>query len=553
MCGFFVLGYLGCRELAKRNARVEAWMLSASLILLLAGAIQGTLVDFGITGVPYLFSYGYLGVVLIMSAELVREVLRASELTRHIANQEKRWRTMCDRVRLVIVGQDKQNRVDYLNPFFSELTGFEGKNLTGEDWIRKCIPESARGEVKALFASDEIPEHHTSPVLTQSGEERIVEWSNVPLLDDEGHPTGVLSLGADVTERVLSEQKRKKTIEELEALKNELKEENISLIEEMSQTADFREIIGKSPALKYVLGRIEEVAPTEATVLLEGETGVGKELFARAIHYRSPRKSRPMLKVDCASLPPNTLESELFGHERGAFTGADRARKGRFELADGGSLFLDEVGELPLEMQPKLLRVLQEGTFERMGSERTTKVDIRIIAATNRDLKKEVAEGRFRGDLYFRLNVFPISVPPLRNRREDIPLLAACFIKDFARRHGKQIETIPRGVVTKLQDYEWPGNVRELQNVLERAVITASGDSLRIPDELFGFHTEAESESSVGTTLEELERRHILETLNSSSWRISGEKGAAELLGLHPNTLRSRMQKLSIRKPSEDQ
>jgi PAS domain S-box-containing protein len=553
MAGFFILGFLGCRELFRRGAKAKAGMLCASLILLLIGAFQSSLVDLGILKVPYLFTYGYIGVVLIMSIELIREVFRAGELAHEVSNQEERWRSMCEKVSLVIVGLDPQGRVNYVNPYFEELTGFSREGVRGNQWIQEHVPKSSRDQISLLFSSEPVPDHHTCPILTNEGEERIIEWSNVALSDGDGHPTGILSIGADVTAKIESDRLRQKTIEELESLKDALKEENISLIEEVSSAGGFSEIIGESPVLKYVLHRIEEVAPTEATVLLEGETGVGKELVARAIHDRSTRKGRPMLKVDCASLPPGTLESELFGHEKGAYTGADRSRKGRFELANGGTVFLDEVGELPLEVQPKLLRVLQDGEFERMGSERTTRVDVRVIAATNRDLKKEVVEGRFRGDLFFRLNVFPISVPPLRSRKEDIPLLMAAFTEELARKHGKQIETVPRAVIEKLQDYEWPGNVRELQNILERAVITASGGSLRVPGELFGPRPETEVESSVGTTLREVERRHILDTLNSCSWKISGEKGAAELLGINPSTLRSRMQKLGIKKPSPEE
>jgi PAS domain S-box-containing protein len=553
IAGFFILGFLGCRELVRRGERLDASLLSASLVLLLVGAIQGTLVDLAVLDGPYLFTYGYIGVVLIMSFGLVREVLSAAELSRTVSSQEKRWQAMCERVNLVIVGLDAQRKVDYVNPYFSKLTGFSPETVQGQDWVSNYLPEAVHEETSQLLASTPVPDHHVSPVVTSNGEERIIEWSNVALVSPEGHRSGILSIGADVTSKIESDQKRQQTIEELQALKNALKEENLSLIEEVSGAGGFSEIIGESSALKYVLNRLEEVAATEANVLLQGETGVGKELVARAIHDRSARKNRPLLKVDCTALPPGILESELFGHEKGAFTGADRARKGRFELANGGTVFLDEVGELPVEVQPKLLRVLQDGEFERLGSECITKVDVRVIAATNRDLKKEVAEGRFRGDLYFRLNVFPISVPPLRVRREDIPLLAATFIRDFARQHGKRIETIPRGALQKLQGYDWPGNVRELQNVLERAVITASGDSLKILEDLGGPGATVSSASNDGLKLEEVERSHILNTLNSSSWKISGEGGAAELLGINPSTLRSRMMKLGIRRSGKEQ
>jgi transcriptional regulator with GAF, ATPase, and Fis domain len=387
-------------------------------------------------------------------------------------------------------------------------------------------------------------------VLTADGEQKTVAWSNVSLRNADGRFIGTLSVGANISERLEAEGKLKDSVAALEKLKDQLKEENISLLEDVSLGTGFPEIIGESRALKYVLQRVKEVAPTDATVLLEGETGVGKELMAQSIHARSQRKDHPMLKVDCSTFPPTLLESELFGHVKGAYTGADRSRKGRFELADKGTIFLDEIGELAPETQPKLLRVIQEGKFERLGSEATTEVDVRIIAATNRDLKKEVAEGGFRGDLFFRLSVFPISVPPLRSRQGDVPLLIAHFVDEFAKKYGKKIETIPKGVLERLNNYDWPGNIRELQNVIERALITSRGNSLRIPD--FSdqqIEINGDSHSRNGLTLEEVERRHIIETLQSCSWVISGQDGAASRLGLHPNTLRSRMQKLGIKNP----
>ena len=306
---------------------------------------------------------------------------------------------------------------------------------------------------------------------------------------------------------------------------------------------EFEEIIGKSESLITALARLQEVAPTSSSVLLLGETGTGKELFARAIHDRSPRRSNPLIIVNCAALPPTLIESELFGHTRGAFTGAVGTRQGRFELAHHGTLFLDEIGDLPLELQTKLLRVLQEGAFERLGSSTTQKVDVRIIAATHRDLAKAVAEGTFREDLYYRLSVFPIQLPTLRDRREDIPDLVWFIIHKRQRAMHRWIKRIPQSVMDVLQQYSWPGNVRELENVLERALIHSTGDTLRLLDERLE-HTPAKSPDD--TTLMTIERAHIEDVLRACRWRINGPGNAAERLGLHPNTLRFRMKKLGI-------
>jgi formate hydrogenlyase transcriptional activator len=311
------------------------------------------------------------------------------------------------------------------------------------------------------------------------------------------------------------------------------------------------EIIGASPALKEVLRQVEVVAPTDATVLLHGETGTGKERFARAVHQLSARRDRPLITVNCAALPAGLLESELFGHERGAFTGALAQKLGRFELAHQGTLFLDEIGDLPLELQPKLLRVLQEEEFERLGSARTRRVDVRLVAATNRDLAQMVGAGQFRADLYYRLHVFPITIPPLRQRPEDIPLLVRHFVRHYARRLRKRIDTIPAEAMEALTHYHWPGNVRELQNVVERAVILSPGPVLRLAlDELPRSQPATGSPARV-RTLEEVEREHILRVLQDTKWIVGGPHGAAARLGLIRTTLLYRMEKLGIsRQPS---
>jgi len=329
-------------------------------------------------------------------------------------------------------------------------------------------------------------------------------------------------------------------------LKDQLELENIYFRQEIQKKYQFEHIIGQSDALKYVFYRVEQVAPTNTTVLILGETGTGKELIAAAIHNMSPRKDRPLITVNCAALPPNLIESELFGREKGAFTGADSRQIGRFEIAHGSTLCLDEIGELPLEVQAKLLRAIEHKEFEHLGSSQTIKVDVRIVATTNRNLLEEVRKGRFREDLYYRLNVFPITVPPLRQRKEDIPLLVQFFVEKYSRKLGKQITSIQKETMKVLQDYPWPGNVRELESVLERAVILSPGPVLQLAERL-----EISSlllSTTVGT-LEEAERDRILRVLTETRWRIEGKDGAAAILGLHPSTLRAKMQKLGIRRP----
>jgi formate hydrogenlyase transcriptional activator len=310
----------------------------------------------------------------------------------------------------------------------------------------------------------------------------------------------------------------------------------------------FERLIGKSRALEQVLGQVERVAPTDSTVLIQGETGTGKELIARAVHEVSSRFGRPFVQLNCAAIPFDLLESELFGHEKGAFTGAIAQKVGRFELADQGTLFLDEVGDIPLALQPKLLRVLQEQEFERLGGTRTQRVDVRLVAATNRNLTEMVKRSEFRSDLYYRLNVFPILLPPLRERREDIPALVEHFVETYARRMDKQIESIPPETMSALISYHWPGNIRELQNLIERSVILSSGRVLHAP--LDNPIPEIEAESREATTLEEAERNHIRKILDQSRWVVSGPNGAAARLGIKRSTLYFRMQKLGISRPN---
>jgi formate hydrogenlyase transcriptional activator len=373
-----------------------------------------------------------------------------------------------------------------------------------------------------------------------------------PIYDDAGECVRVMGVLVDITERKQAE-------EEIRRLKERLEAENVYLRTEVSGVHGSGELLGRSEGILKVLQQVSQVAGTDMTVLVLGETGTGKELVARAVHGQSERRERPLVKVNCSALPGELIESELFGHERGAFTGATGRQVGRFELADGGTIFLDEVGDLPLKLQSKLLRVLQEGEFERLGSGKTIKVDVRVIAATNRDLMQAVQRGRFRGDLYYRLNVYPIQLPPLRERREDIGLLAEAFLREASRRLGRIFDPMAKEVLEALRGYEWPGNVRELQNVIERAAVISNGRSLRLPAQWAVSigpiaTTEPAADGRVidspprEATLEELERSHILQVLHQTAWRVEGPKGAAMILGLNPSTLRSRMQKLGIRR-----
>ncbi len=414
-------------------------------------------------------------------------------------------------------------------------------DLTLDDaWI--CNPEWVRAESVVSFAAQ--PLVFRGEVLGV-----LAFFDRSPITTDD---FAWLRTFADHAAVAISNAR---AFEEIDRLRARLEQDNTYLREEI--TAPFGDILGRSPALDKVLRQIEMVAPTDANVLVLGESGVGKELVARAIHDRSRRRERPLVKVNCAAIPAELFESEFFGHQRGAFTGALRDRAGRFEIADGGTLFLDEVGEIPLAQQPKLLRVLQEGTFERVGEGRTRKTDVRVIAATNRDLSREATEGRFRPDLFYRLSVFPVEVPPLRMRREDIPDLAAHFVANAAKRLGVAAPRITNAAVRTLQEYHWPGNVRELQHVVERAVILSPRGTLHVPELVTPASTvvtpgagQSEGDAPDATTLADLKRRErdvIAAALERAGGKVSGAGGAAELLGLRPTTLESKLRALGLK------
>ena len=410
--------------------------------------------------------------------------------------------------------------------------------------------------------------------IDKSGRRRYYVRTFGPVLDADENVTHVLAYGQEITELKKAEEELREAHDELQEevevrrraekglrsalvevgeLKDRLQEENIYLQEEIGARQRIGEIIGESPAIRNLEEAIETVAPTDANVFVTGETGTGKELVARALHNLSRRKNKTLIKVNCASIPRDLFESEFFGHVRGAFTGAIRDRVGRFQLADRGTLFLDEVGEIPLEMQSKLLRVLQEGQFERVGSEKTHQVNVRIVAATNRDLKKEIEAGRFRQDLYYRLNVFPIEVAPLRSRVEDIPLLATHFLEQACKELNVPKRRLTQAGAVDLQGYDWPGNVRELRNVIERSVITSKSAVLRfdLPSREPRQSTDRATDPVPHRELKQRERDNLLAALQATGWKIYGPGGAAELLQIKPTTLASRVKKMGLKKPDD--
>lgn len=451
-----------------------------------------------------------------------------------------------------------------VNPFLIEMLGYSHEEFLGKKlWEIGAFKDIEASKATFLeLQSKGYVRYNDLPLETKDGRPIAVEFvSNVYLVN---HNKVIQCNIRDITERkLLAEALQKSHLElerrveertvelrtalsEIKTLKDQLEDENIYFRQQIKMKYSSDHIIGQSDGLKYVLYRAEQVAPVNTTVLILGETGTGKELIAAAIHNMSPRKDRPLITVNCAALPVNLMESELFGREKGAFTGADTRQVGRFEIAHGSTLCLDEIGELPLEVQAKLLRAIQHHEFERLGSSRTIKVDVRIVATTNRNLEEEVRKGRFRQDLYYRINVFPITVPPLRQRKEDIPVLVQAFIERYSRKLGKQITSVRKETMKALQDYQWPGNIREMESVIERAVILCPGPVLQLADKLDILSSPLSP--TVGT-LEEMERNHILKTLEETGWRIEGKGGAAGILGLHPSTLRARMHKIKIVRP----
>jgi len=436
----------------------------------------------------------------------------------------------------------RDGRLVAWNKRAEEILGYSAEELQGEV-TPEFAHENDREKLRSAFKETLVTGSGSLEYIavSKSGE-KIPVLTRARACEIEGE-VYLIGLAVDISDLVSAREKINEHLKEISRLNDLLKAENIYLKDQFESTSIRNEIIGESESIKYIHFKIKQVAPTNATVLIDGETGTGKELVARAIHKQSKRSNKPFIKVNCASIPENLIESELFGHEKGAFTGAFEKRIGRFELANGGTIFLDEIGELPLNVQPKLLHILQQGEFERIGSSKTIKTDVRIIAATNKILTDEIKKGRFRNDLYYRLNVFPISVSPLRSRKDDIPLLAEYYLKHYSELLNKPIKTIPRKVIKRMMEYSWPGNVRELENVIERAIITSETNSLNIET----LPTDKKSIDD-NLPLEELERNHIIKTLEKTYWKISGPGGAAEILKMNPETLRSKMRKLSIKR-----
>jgi PAS domain S-box-containing protein len=503
-----------------------------------------------------------IGVMRIFAARVRAEVerLRTEEALREanqrLAQSEERLRDLFEEAPIAYVHESLDSRFIRANRTALRILGMKPEEVPGM-FGKSLVPNTEDAQRRLHEALDSIGRGtDTSGIVLElrrkdDGRPIWIEWWSRP--EPGGEYTRTMFI--DITDRVLMEQE-----------KSRLETQNEYLREEIKQSHNFEEIVGKSPALNAVLDKVRLVATTDSTVLILGDTGTGKELIARAIHSASSRHDRPLINVNCAALPSGLIESELFGHEKGAFTGATEKRTGRFELANGGTIFLDEIGEIPPEVQLKLLRVLQEREFERIGDSRSIKVNIRVIAATNRDLNQAVADGKFRRDLFYRLNVFPLVVPPLRDRREDIPLLVHYFVRRYASRIGRNIHRIPADTMARLVAYFWPGNIRELENVIERAVILSAGPDLELAPELLPRVIVSSEDSATGQTrtaedkgvvtardrsFADNEKGHILKVLRQTNWRIEGPKGAAAILKLNPSTLRSRMKKLGVERSRE--
>lgn len=557
LLAFGLIFYCGFRagiSLLKTSRQNEGkWLVSAMAIygfLYLLGLINQLGDNYfgrmmGSNKMFYPFHLNMLAFIIIVAIRLRENTQEKYILEKKLRWQESKWNLMVQNMNLFILELDRKGNILRLNPYAVKELGYKDQSeLIGKNWFTTFASKEEIQSLQSIYNDtvkhQKVLNQFTSHVVTKDGNRRMVTWNYIFDFERDESLRGVLSIGIDNTEQV-------KSFEQIRQLKNELQKENLLLKGEMVNDNEETDIIGQSEVLRTAVQKARLVAATHAGVLLLGETGSGKELFAQLIHRKSYRHEKPFIKVNCAALPSELIESELFGHEKGSFTGAIAARKGKFELADEGTIFLDEIGELPLSLQSKLLRVLQEGEFERIGGQQVHKIDVRIIAATNRNLDLEVREGQFREDLYYRLNVFPITVPALRERKSDVPLLIAHFVKKYAGEHNKLITDVTTADMANLASYDWPGNVRELINLIERSVIVTKGQTLQLD-----WQTKAVSKASSDENghnpvlLEDVERAHILKTLQDCKWKINGEDGAAGKLGMHPSTLRSRMKKLKI-------
>jgi len=502
------------------------------------------------------FSITYLDLfpVIIISMQLIILVyyrLEKTKLEKSINFYKKNLNTVLNQTNTFVTSINIDGTVLFANPYFSKF--FNNKQpIEKTNFTNLISPDSVNQFKTVVFDKDIARGNVISKFISNEGELTIA-WSFVKLKENISSKdyNYICLFGNNITPLIETEENLQLAFQDLRDLKNKLQAENIQLRNESVKTSEEKELIGKSPNFNYVINRIDDVATLDVPVLLEGETGVGKELFANAIHNKSKRKEKPYVKINCSAIPENLIESELFGFEKGAFTGADRLKKGMFELANSGTLFLDEIGDLPLALQPKLLRALQEGEIQRLGAEKIIKINTRIIAATNLNLADEVEKGRFRSDLFYRINVFPITIPPLRSRKSDIPLLVNAFVNLFNKKYIKNIQQVSESLMEDFTQHTWPGNVRQLKNIIERSIITSEGQQLKLTEPLPTTANHQGIKTSISTqllaSLEDCEREHISHVLEHCNWRISGIGGAADILNLPSSTLRSKMKKLGIK------
>lgn len=552
--GILVFGLIAARHLLKNGNRRGAISLNIVMyayavlvaLTIINQLTQGALANFFNFELFFPIHFHSLLFFLVMGQHLVLDFFEKSKLELHLHEAQNKLRSFVNNAPFIIMETDGKGNIKSINDYGAVLLGHRAaSDIVDSNWFDRFVQQGDRSSMQQLHealmtgTADQTTSIKTT-VKTRHGDLLSINWSTFRVTDSDGRGTHIMGVGKDVTD----EENAGKLVEQL---KSELAKEQLSGTD--SHLPQTGEIIGASKALCYALQKAGQVAVTNAPVLLEGETGVGKELFANFIHEKSSRSKKPFIKVNCGALPKELIEDELFGHEKGAFTSAIQVRKGRFELADGGTLFLDEIGELPLDMQPKLLRVLQSGEFERLGGQKTIKVNVRLLAATNRTLSNEVQNGQFRTDLYYRLSVFPITIPSLRQRKEDLPALIQHFIAMHSTTYGKSFHQVPIAAMRRLLDYDWPGNIREMKNVIERSVILSEGPIIRFDwwDGKTAF--DGDAAKAADNTLEHIERRHILSVMEKCNWKINGESGAAQILNMNPNTLRSKMKRLGINRP----